>query len=410
MQRFKTFLSKALNIIFQPQYIATTAVAFLLICLLRFITFNMDALNPIARALEGFSTTDVFYDMMLTSPADTSDVIVIVDITRLHDRDSIATVLEEVDALEPAAIDIDVVFEYPKEPNGDLHLVNVAATLSNAVFSFKMMDPDRERKEFTRQAHSFFAEELGLNEGFVNVDRSMTRDIPLCLEMQGKAYPSVIARMMEVLQDKPYDYQNHKSEPIDYEPTVFRIIPYDSIQQNAQYITGKVVMFGGAYESIDMLYTPLGQMHGIEVLCYAIKTMFEKRQQIECKGWLYWLLTAILSYIAIYCIMAYRNWIRPKNKTAQAISDNKKLHSRIWQKLKTVAVDLLNTTFFISVAIFILMCAYITVGYVLFDKWRINFDLTPTLSVMALAVISAEFVFIAIKHLGNITKYKGHKQ
>ena len=173
--------------------IIITAVAFMLIWLLRFVAFHLDVFNPVAQGIKGFSTTDIFYDMMLATPADTSSTIVIVDITQLHDRDSIATALEEIDALEPAAIDIDVVFEHPKEPVGDAHLFNVAATLSNAVFSFKMMDPDREQKEFTRQVHSFFAKDLGVTEGFVNVDRKMTRDIPLCLEMRGKAYPSFMA-------------------------------------------------------------------------------------------------------------------------------------------------------------------------------------------------------------------------
>ncbi|MBO4550759.1 MAG: hypothetical protein J5733_08515, partial [Bacteroidaceae bacterium] len=142
MQRLKTILFKIPKAIFRPRMMAITAVAFLLIGMLRYVTFHVDVFNPVAQALKGFSTTDIFYDMMLASPADTSSTIVIVDITQLHDRDSIAAALEEVDALEPIAIDIDVVFEHPKEPVGDAHLVSVAATMSNAVFSFKMMDPD----------------------------------------------------------------------------------------------------------------------------------------------------------------------------------------------------------------------------------------------------------------------------
>ncbi|MBQ8455298.1 MAG: CHASE2 domain-containing protein [Bacteroidaceae bacterium] len=403
MQRVKTFLSRVLRALIRPRNIATTAVSFLFIHLIQVVAFNTDALNPVARAFQGFSTTDIFYDMMLTAPADTSNAIVIVDITKLHNRDSIALALEEVDALEPAAIDIDVVFEYPKEPAGDLHLVGVAATLSNAVFSFKMMDPDRERKEFTRQVHSFFAQELGLNEGFVNVDRSMTRNIPLCLEMQGKAYPSVIARMMEVLQGEPFDYQNHKSEPIDYEPTVFRVIPFDSIQQNAQYITGKIVMFGGAYESIDMLYTPIGQKHGIEVLCYALKTMLEKKQQTNCTGWLYWLITLLIAHFAVCCIMAYRSFMGRKKEELANVQPTKAIGSP-----KGIAIDVFSTTFFVSMVVFLIMVAYMIVGYVLFDKWRINFDLTPALSVMALSIIANEFVHIAIKHSHNIIRYKGN--
>lgn len=357
---------------------AVTVVAFLLIGLLRYVAFHFDVFNPVAQAIKGFSTKDVFYDMMLASPADTSSTIVIVDITELHDRDSIATVLEEVDALEPAAIDIDVVFEYPKEPNGDAHLMNVAATLSNAVFSFKMMDPDREKNEFTRQVHSFFAEDLGVTEGFVNVDRRMTRDIPLCLEMKGKAYPSVIVRMLEILQGKPFDYESHRKHPINYEPTVFRIIPYDSVQYYAQHITGHVVMFGGAHESVDVLYTPLGQMYGIQVLCYAIKTMLEMKQQTDCTGIPYWLLTILFSYIGICCIMAYKDWVQGMQE--RLIS------------------DILRTIFVTSLFIFLMLAIFMSIAFVFFVNWRINFNLTPTLAAMALTTTAADIVRITIKY------------
>ena len=378
MHRFIVTLGKILMAIFKPREMVITVVAFLIIGLLRFVTFHVDAFNPVAQGLKGFSTTDIFYDMMLASPADTCSSIVIVDITKLHDRDSIATALEEIDALEPAAIDVDVVFEHPKEPVGDMHLVSVAATLSNAVFSFKMMDPDREGKEFTRQAHSFFAADLELNEGFVNVDRRMTRDIPLCLEMQGKTYSSVIAKMLEVIQAKPFDCQDHRSYPINYEPTVFRIIPYDSIQHYAQYITGHIVMFGGAYESIDMLYTPIGQMHGISVLAYALKTMLEMKKQINCTGVLYWLLTILISYIGVCIIMAYK-------KTAIKLGN-------------CLVGDIMRTIFVTSVFVFIIMSVFMAIAFMLFATWRINFDLTPTLTVMALTTTAADIVQITTKY------------
>lgn len=364
--------------IFRPREIAITAIAFLLIGLLRFVTFHVDVFNPVAQAIKGFSTTDVFYDMMLASPPDTSSTIVIVDITQLHDRDSIASVLDEISDLEPAAIDIDVVFEYPKEPVGDAHLVSAVTGLSNAVFSFKMLDPDREGKEFTRQAHSFFAADLEVTEGFVNVDRRMTRDIPLCLEMQGKTYPSVIAQMMGVIDGKPFDYQNHRKQAINYEPTVFRVIPYDSVQYYADHIRNHFVMFGGAYESVDVLYTPLGQMHGIQVLCYALKTMLEMKKQINCTGILFWLLTILFSYIGVRIIMAY------KDKTLSMGEG--------------LAGDILRTIFITSLFIFFVMMLYMTIGFVLFVTWRINFDLTPTLAVLALTTTAADIVRITIKH------------
>ena len=378
MQRFKTNIWKALKAICRPRQIATTIVAFLLIGLFRYITFNMDVFNPIAQGLKGFSTTDIFYQLMLEAPRDTSDIIVVVDITQLYDRDSIATVLEEIDSIGPAALDVDVIFERPMDPVGDAHLRKVAAKLSNSVFSFRMMELDRKRNEFTRQAHSFFAKDLNLNEGSVNIHRGMVREVPLSFEMDGKTYPSIIARMMEILQN---DTEGLTSRRINYEPTYFRTIPYDSIGYYADFIRNKVVMFGGAHESADMLHTPLGQLYGIEVLCYAMKTMLEMEQKTNCTGILFWIITILLSYLSVCIIMAYK-------ESALGLGDG-------------VFSDLLRTTLITSLFVFLLMTISIAIGFWFFYEQHINFDLTPTLSITALAATSADLVRFFVKHLKN---------
>lgn len=383
IQRLKTIFFTILKAICQPRQIAATIVAFLLIGLLHFITFNISVFNPVAQGLKGFSTTDLFYRMMLEAPRDTNDVIVIVDITDLYDRDSIASVLEKIDTLGPAAIDVDVIFERPMDSIGDAHLRKVAKKLSNAVFSFKMMDLDRERNEFTRQAHSFFAKDLNLNEGSVNIHRGVVREIPLNFEMGGKTYPSVIARMKEILQN---EVVNQSNRSINYEPTVFRTIRFDSVQHYADLIRNKVVMFGGAHESADMLFTPLGQLHGIEVLCYAMKTMLEIDRMKDCTGVPFWLLTILLSYLGVCCIMAYKN---------------KALTMR-----EGIISDLLRTTLVTSIFVFLLMNTYFVIAFWFFYEYQFNFDLTPTLSVLALATTSADLVRLFIKHKPNTCAHK----
>ena len=355
---------------------AITLVAFLLIGLLRYITFHINAFNPIAQALSEFSTTDLFYRSMVES-ADTCDAIVIVDVTQLHDRASIARALEEVDSLGPSAIDVDIIFERPMDRTGDSILQEVATRVSeNAVFSFRMMDPDPQTRQFTRQSHSFFAEKLNLREGFVNVDRRMTRDIPLNHEMDGKTYRSAIAQMMDVLG---MEYDQQEERHIDYSPTIFRVIPYDAIQENAEHINGHIVMFGGAYESVDMLYTPLGAKHGIEVLSYAMNTMRGLGSQTECKGTIYWLLTILFSFIGVCIIVAYKDWVIN-------MGDN-------------FVGDVLRTIFITSIVIFLLMAIYMSIAFYLFVTRHINFDLTPTLSVMALTTTARDIVCIANKYL-----------
>ena len=59
---------------------------------------------------------------------------------------------------------------------------------------------------------------------------------------------------------------------------------------------------------------------------------------------------------------------------------------------------MLRTIFITSIFIFIVLACYMAIAFVFFDKWRINFDLTPTLTVMALTTVSADIVRITIKH------------
>ena len=61
--------------------------------------------------------------------------------------------------------------------------------------------------------------------------------------------------------------------------------------------------------------------------------------------------------------------------------------------------DSLRTIFITSVVVCLFMAVYITIAFFLFTKWRINFDLTPTLAVMALTTTAADIIHITAKHL-----------
>ena len=110
-----------------------------------------------------------------------------------------------------------------------------------------------------------------------------------------------------------------------------------------------------------------------------MKTMLEMKQQTNCTGTLFWLLTILFSYIGVRLIMKYKDKVLSMKK----------------DKLLT---DILRTIFITSIVIFLLMACFMAIAFIFFDKWRINFDLTPTLTVMALTTVSADIVRIIIKH------------
>ena len=80
---------------------------------------------------------------------------------------------------------------------------------------------------------------------------------------------------------------------------------------------------------------------------------------------------------------------------------------------KSVIGDILSTTLFTSIFIFILMTIYFAIAFWFFYEKDFNFDLTPTLSAIAFALVSRELVLLFIEHkprkyvfISTITSFK----
>ena len=73
------------------------ALAFVVLGIMAFFTFNLSFLNPIKKAVKEFSMTDLYYQILQEtgSPA-TSPLITIVDMTELISRQDLAQALEKI--------------------------------------------------------------------------------------------------------------------------------------------------------------------------------------------------------------------------------------------------------------------------------------------------------------------------
>lgn len=293
----KRYVSK----LFSPHQWGIMAISVTLVAILEAALSNIAILDPVGKAWEGFQTTDLFYKALQLGEADTCQIISIVDITPLHDRDKIAAVMEELATLEPYAVGVDIVFEHPQEPaSADSALIRAVNRLKEtAVFGYKITDFDYEKGEFTRATHSFFVDS-SFCEGCANVERDMKRNISLKSRMNGKEYQSsMMAMLRKYVDDDPY-FTSLDSYPVSYMPIHFRVIPYDSLQQNRSHITGKAVLFGAAHESIDLKTTPIGQMHGVVFQAYALKSLIDRSADnvLMMEGFWYYMVVALLLFVS----------------------------------------------------------------------------------------------------------------
>lgn len=363
----KAWLRKLLS----PTDLIATLLAFCIVGIFWLLAFNISFLNPISRALSGFTTTDVYYSIMSEMEPEESPLITLVDVTNLYSRDSIATLLEEITDLEPAVVDVDIMFERPHYDEHDTHLALAASDMENAVFSYKLLNYNANKQEYTRIVHSFFAKEMELQEGFVNISRNTIRDIPLWQYVNGKKCPSVVAQVASKWNGNPVNFDGPQSHPISYTPTSFPVVTWDSIHYYKDLIRSHIVMVGGVKEAVDICYTPVGPKYGIEVLAYGVQTLLDHNDNVQIEG--FWFIVISVALVILSCRL------RRGYYTLVSFIPYKRLRA------------VLSTSFIGAIRTFVWMVILVFCGFYLFYHYQINMDLTLVLSCLAVLSTASEF-------------------
>ena len=308
-------MKQFLRFIFHIDHIVVCISTFALFWLLKVVAFNLEILNPVAEALDKFSTSDIFFDIQYSeSEHKSSDLITIVDMTELHSRGDIAMMLEEINLNDPLLVGVDLIFEGVKDDSsGNAMLEMAVEQLSDvAVFSNKLIDYDPQQDAFTDSVSSYFAQDMGVTEAYTNLKSNMSGEIvrefttkQLYGESQVLSFP---ARLAAQLDDSIYESQNHDLL-IDYSNVSFPVVRWDEIAENSDLIEGHIVLVGTMAEESDMHMTPVGKMPGLQVQAYSLLTLLEHRNITELPRWLTLLLFFVVCYLlelilaSLYCLL-----------------------------------------------------------------------------------------------------------
>ena len=276
--------------------------AFVLLGLLRFITFNVSFLNPVARALDAYSLSDLYFEIQHygKEPAE-SEAIVIVDVTDCGDREELALLLERISACEPACVGVDVIFEGLKaDPAGNERLREAAGlTRENTVFACKLIDYESDSSRFTSAVRSFFAGEEAVREGYVNLlnnlDNVPVRELSLERKCLDETVPSFATAVVERYSGHDLGYKK-KDQPINYRAVKFRTVSPDDIEEQADFLEGKIVLVGAVREESDMHPSPLGKTPGVLIQAHSVDTLLGKTLKTIPKKWI-WILAIVFAYL-----------------------------------------------------------------------------------------------------------------
>ena len=310
-----------LKYLFHIDHFLVTTLALVLLWLLSIVTFNLSILDPVVDALDEFSITDVFFEIENNKEEniETSDLITIVDMTDLHNRGDIASLMQEIGLNNPLCVGIDLIFEGEKDDSiGNKELVEAVNNLGEtAIYSKKLTDYSGETDKFANRVSSFFTKDIEVQEAYTNLvnDMSSTRVREFTAtqqegETESISFPAAIASRFDTTL-----VSNHKDcYLINYRNVKFPVVKFDEIQEKADLIDGHIVLIGTMTEEQDMHMTPLGKMPGIEVQAYSLLTLLEHKDLQELPLWLSILITFVLCYLLEITIDAVPRCVEKSTK------------------------------------------------------------------------------------------------
>lgn len=265
--------------------VLVSLIAVLILGLLDTAASRIHLLDPLCRAINNFHLSDMFFQIMDDTGEKTeSSLITIVDVSNLHGRGEIANVIDEINEYEPAVLGIDIIFEGLKNDTiGSERVAEAILNTSQPVVAFQLTQYDNEKDIFTQSRHSFFTTDGHITEGFSNIDADMLdgniRKIQSEMSFQKKNVGSLSYEIA-----KAFDSKVAKEQPasgkrmIDFSPTHFPVVSYDSIAENSALLEGRIVLLGCTHEKEDTHYSPYGRTPGVLIQAYAVQTFLENKQ------------------------------------------------------------------------------------------------------------------------------------
>jgi len=377
-------MQKFLRNLFHWDHLLVTLTLFVFIGLFYALFASVDIafLNPVKKAIANFSLSDMYYEVKQeTTEPEMCPVITLVDMTDLRSRDEIAAVIDSIAACEPRVLGVDLIFESLREDLGDSRRLAEAAESAApvSVFSCKLTDYAAADSSFRGKTGSFFAPgsryasdtvalmALPVMEAYANVksgeDYSYVRELTVERKLGGEKMRSMAATLAGLYTGK--DVTATRDRLIDYQPTRFPVVRYDSIMACKELLRDRIVLLGTMHEEADMHYTPLGKMPGMEVQAYATLTLLKQKEITEVGTPVLLLLAFVISYLTQLLQYAFVRYTQSRKGAVFLFISESRLCLRIltflWMGLLTWLSFLLymDKDIYVSMALILLCIALV---------------------------------------------------
>ncbi len=344
---------------FKIEHLIVALVTLLLLSLLIFISINIKFLSPVAKAVEEFSLTDLFYQAIQTEQNEIPvNEVTIVNIKDQHDRTILGRTISEITQFSPMVLGVDVIFESElSDSQSNCFLMQSVADCDNYVGASLLKDYNESEQTFESSVSSYFTESINCVEGFTNLNMKdfsgNLRKLKVWESLRGDTIYSLPAEMVASVLGTRESLNSLNERLIDYHPYRFPVVAYDSILQNKDLITNKIVLLGSTEESRDTYFTPIGLKSGVEIQAFCVMTLLSNVCRITV-GWLAIFLGSLLCcYLMNVIHYAFVMWAKRRKTPLVVFLSQSRLMLRLlsfgWMGLVSCLafVVYMNTPYYI---------------------------------------------------------------
>jgi CHASE2 domain-containing sensor protein len=291
---------------FNFDHVMVCVFVFIFAAILLLLSVNLSIFNPLRRALDDFSMTDIYYQILNDESArELNDKIVLVDMTKQYRREDIAKTISDVSHCKPKVMMVDVIFERITDNDmGNAALVASLEKAPNTVLACKLYNYDENANAFKNCLYSFFESMGHYDWAFSNViskfNYGTIREYSISQNLNGKRiYSMPYMTACRYFGTKPQK-ESVNNRYIVYSNTDFPVVSCDSILANRNLLKDRIVMIGTLQEEADMHLTPVGKMPGMKILAYSALSYIDHRNIQTIDLWKSILLLFVVCYISAF--------------------------------------------------------------------------------------------------------------
>lgn len=285
--------------------IGMMTVMCLLVWLVRYDISSISYFAPLEK-VSNFTMEDFYQsvtDRRTTKQLCREVLIVAIDSC---DRHQIADVLERIDYCQPAAIGLDVLFDYPTD--NDSALMAAVAGCQHLVLPVQLTF-DVQTDEFTHMQGSFFHDRLPSppHLGAVNLagssQLSIVREFRPFFTQGTDTVPHIVTALLQEAQSEAYTTLRQREEtllPIYYPEYEFHILHSREVLDAEELIAGRMVLVGCINDPTDCHLTPVSsEMPGVLIHAHSLATALHQAYITQAPAWMNWLIALLLSLLML---------------------------------------------------------------------------------------------------------------